>query len=508
LKPLPKSIIQEGHKMKRVVCISFITMIIVLGSGGAALAQDYVPDQVIVKGATQAQLAALDGKGVRAARTISRRGVQLVTLRRGLSVKAAVALLQKLPNVEYACPNYLRKAAETLPDDPGYPVQWNLPKIEANLAWDTTTGAPTVTVGVIDTGVDLDHPDLQPNLWKNQAELTGTPGVDDDLNGYVDDIDGWNGITNAPNPDDDDVLTPGHGTHTAGIIGAVGNNAVGAAGVNWTVQIMPLKFLNFAGTGADADAIECIDYVIATNNAGSSNVRILSNSWSGPGDSPALTAAITDAQDAGIVFVAAAGNESFNIDSPGCVMAPGGLNVMNIVSVVASKQDDTKANFSNYGRSLCDLRAPGVSIYSTVLQEFGSYKVLGGTSMATPHVAGVFALVLAADPTGEPVPGNLISLINFIDRVLLNVDPVVADPISEAVTSTGGRLNANNAVTNTPNAAYNPDVDGDWIPNHWDNCPFDNNPSQSDANSDGVGDACEPANLPCPLMGCIGSVPQ
>ena len=489
--------------MKRVFHINLLAMAIVLGCAGAIAAQDYAPDQVIVKGATSAQLASLGGRGVKAAAHVGRGGDQLITLRSGISVKAAVALLKRLPNVEYASPNYIRKAAETIPPDPFYSQQWGWPKIDAPLAWDDTTGSATVTVGVIDTGVDLDHEDLQANLWVNERELTGQAGVDDDVNGYIDDIYGWNGITNTPDPEDDDFLTPGHGTHNAGIIGAA-SNTVGGVGINWNIKIMPLKFLNAFGSGVDADAIDCIDYVIATNNAGSSNVRILSNSWSGAGGSDALKAAIERARDAGIVFVAAAGNESFNIDSAGCVIAPGGLNVINIVTVVASDQSDNMASFSNYGRSLCALRAPGVSIYSTVTDN--GYRYLNGTSMATPHVAGVFALVLAVAPGLAPVPGNVLTLMNFIDRVLLNVDPVVTDPINNAKTSTGARLNANRAVKNLPNVAYDPDVDADWIPNHWDNCPFDANTGQVDSNLDGVGDACVPPNVPCPGFGCVGDV--
>ena len=192
--------------MKQVFYISLLATVLVLGTTSALPAQNYAPDQVIVKGATPAQLVSLAGGGVKAATRLGRGGDQLITLKRGVSVEAAVALLKKSPNVEYACPNYIRKAAETIPPDPYYGSQWGWPKIDAPLAWDDTTGSATVTVGVIDTGVDLDHPDLQANLWVNQAELTGSPGVDDDGNGYFDDIYGWNGITDAPNPDDDDLL--------------------------------------------------------------------------------------------------------------------------------------------------------------------------------------------------------------------------------------------------------------------------------------------------------------
>jgi subtilisin family serine protease len=157
------------------------------------------------------------------------------------------------------------------------------------------------------------------------------------------------------------------------------------------------------------------------------------------------------------------------------------------------------ASFSNYGRSLCALRAPGVGIYSTVTVEGGSYAWLNGTSMAAPHVAGVLALILSIHPT--------MTVSQVIDRLLLNVDPVVADPVNDAMTSTAGRLNADRAVKNRPNPAYNSDWDGDGRLNHSDNCPYVNNPAQQDSDGDGVGDDCTPANVPCPGFGCIGSVP-
>ncbi|MCP4534193.1 MAG: S8 family serine peptidase, partial [Delftia sp.] len=201
-----------------------------------------------------------------------------------------------------------------------------------------------------------------------------------------------------------------------GIIGAEANNRTGGCGASWMVRIMALKFLDSSGRGYDADAIALIDYVIATNRAGSSNVRILSNSWGGYGHSPALQAAIERARDAGIVFVAAAGNESFDLDSSGCGHAPAGLSVSNIVTVSATDGRDRLAFFSNYASSLSALGAPGVNIFSCDLNQGHTMK--SGTSMACPHVAGILALTAAANPDLD-MPG-------LVDQLLLNVDPVSA----------------------------------------------------------------------------------
>ena len=457
--------------MKRFSRVNLLALVLVMGLAASLSAQEYVPGELIVKGATEAQLSALGGVGVKSVSVLSKLGGdQLVTLKDGLDPAVAAAVLSKLPNVEYACPNYIR-TINVIPNDPSYGSQWGWAKTSAPAAWDITTGDSSVTVGVIDTGVDLDHPDLAGNIWQNQAELNGVTGVDDDGNGYVDDIDGWNGITNAPNPDGDHW----HGSHCAGSIGAVTDNGVGVAGANWNVQIMALKFLSAAGSGSDADAIDCIDYAIATNTAGSSNVVALSNSWGGAGESPALEAAIVRAKNAGIVFVAAAGNESFNLDSSGCVMSPGGMDVSNIVSVAATNSSDGLASFSNYGSSLCDLGAPGVNIYST---KIASYGYSDGTSMACPHVAGAIALIKAGNPS--------LDMDGLIDQLLNNVDPISA---LNGKANTGGRLNYYRAVANDPNASYDNDRDGDGIVNHRDNCPYDSNASQADADGDGVGDA-------------------
>jgi subtilisin family serine protease len=475
--------------MKKVFGTSLLAVLVVLGLASAARAQDYAPDQVIVRGATQAQLASMGGVGIKHVSRVGRAGDQLVMLKPGTTVAQAVGLLNALPNVEYACPNYVRRAYGT-PTDPAYGQQWGWPKIDAPGAWDITIGDADITVGVIDSGVDLDHPDLQANIWVNTLEAAGTPGVDDDGNGYVDDINGWNGITNSPHPQDDDMYAGGHGSHCAGTIGAVANNGTGGCGANWTVSIMALKFLDSLGVGLDANAIDCIDYAIASNNAGSSNVRVLSNSWGGYGESPALTAAIGRAEDAGIVFVCAAGNESFDIDSSACVEVPGGLNVSNIVTVAATTEGDGMAGFSNYGSSLCDLGAPGVNIYSC--NKDGGYMTIGGSSMACPHVAGVLALTLAANPS--------LTMDQLIDQVLRNVDPATS---MDGVTSTGGRLNAYKAVANVDTTPS--DRDGDGIQDHRDNCPYVYNDTQADSDGNGVGDACPPVSASCPTFGCAGS---
>lgn len=286
--------------------------------------------------------------------------------------------------------------------------------IDAPEAWDITTGSRNVVVGVIDTGVDRTHPDLAANMWTNPLEIAGN-GVDDDQNGFVDDVNGWDFFSNDNNPMD----TEGHGTHCAGTIGGVGNNVTGVTGVCWQVSIVGLRFLGPNG-GSTSDAIEAVNY---SNDLG---VDLTSNSWGGGGFSALLQTAIANAGAAGQLFIAAAGNDGSNTDS--ILNYPSGYAVDTIVAVASSTSTDTRSSFSNYGATTVDLAAPGSSIYSTI--PGSSYATYSGTSMATPHVAGAVALLKSVVP-GMPAA-------EIKSRLLATVDPVSAFATN---TVSHGRMN-------------------------------------------------------------------
>lgn len=299
------------------------------------------------------------------------------------------AHLLKTGKVLNCSPNYVLKANDVTPNDPQFSSLWGLSAskgINAPSAWDVSTGSSDVVVAIIDTGVDYTHPDLAANIWTNPGEIDGN-GIDDDHNGYIDDVHGISAIGRSGNPLDDN----GHGSHCAGTIGGTGNNGVGVAGVNWRVKIMGLKFLSASGSGSLAAAIEAINYMVDMKNRGV-NIRVSSNSWGGGGYSASLATAIKRATDAGIVFVAAAGNEANDNDQNASY--PAGYD--GVVSVAAIDQNRNLASFSNYGAESVDIAAPGVGIVSTYSS--GRYATLSGTSMATPHVSGAFALLFAAFP--------------------------------------------------------------------------------------------------------------
>jgi subtilisin family serine protease len=352
---------------------------------------------------------------------------------------ATAAKYSTLPEVEFAEPNYAIEldAVELalppiVPSDPRFDEQWALANsgqrggkqgadISAMHAWLTTTGSDKVVVAVLDSGVDYRHDDLAPNMWKRPASVA--PYQDAQL-GTIDDEDGFNAIDNESDPMDEN----GHGTHCAGIIGAEGGNNIGITGVNWKVRIMPLKFMNAGGFGTTKDAIEAINYVIDRKKAGV-NVRIISASWGGTQRSRALEEVIRKAYENDILFVAAAGNSSVNNDRNPHFPS----SYPNVLSVAALDRNDQLASFSNYGVKSVAIAAPGVDILSTWLGN--EYEEKSGTSMATPVVAGVAALIVADNPR--------VSVDELKKRILASSDPIVA---LNGKVATGGRVNAAKAL--------------------------------------------------------------
>lgn len=351
---------------------------------------------------------------------------------------AMINRLRDLPGIAYAEPNYVLSMAEpTIPNDSQFDELWGLHNtgqtggladadIDAPEAWSITTGSHEIVVGVIDTGVDYSHPDLVSNMWTNPGEIPDD-GIDNDGNGYVDDVYGWDFVNDDNDPYDDN----GHGTHCAGTIAAEGDNATGVTGVNWNAQIMALKFLNSGGNGTTADAIEAVNYATMMNRDFGVNIRLTSSSWGGGAYSEALEDAIRASGDADMLFVAAAGNN--NADNDASPYYPATYPLDNVISVAATDHNDAKASFSSYGATTVDLAAPGVGIYST--QPGGGYAYKDGTSMATPHAAGVAALAWSAATDASA---------DFIKQAMLSgVDPV---PAMDGITVTGGRLNAYNTL--------------------------------------------------------------
>ncbi len=314
-----------------------------------------------------------------------------------LSVKAAIQALAKNPLVKAVQPNYLYYTSAT-PNDTFLPAQWGANNIgqlngtfDADMdlteAWDITTGSSDVVVAVLDSGTSLTHPDLMANIWTNPGEIAGN-GIDDDGNGYIDDIHGWDFARNDNNPSPVGGACEGHGTHTAGTIGAVGNNNTGVSGVAWNVKIMPLNTfeenLGIFCTTSDAALLEAIDYYTRMG------VRISNNSYGGAGASIVMRNAIRRSKS---IFIAAAGNESSNNDTTPSY--PANYPLDNIISVAATTQDDLLADPSHSAHSV-DVGAPGESIVSTL--PGNTYDILSGTSMASPQVAGLAALLLSQDP--------------------------------------------------------------------------------------------------------------
>ncbi|MFQ6069936.1 MAG: S8 family serine peptidase [Candidatus Aminicenantales bacterium] len=459
--------------------------------------EDYVPNEVLVKfkedisvdsiheaiNSVQGKIIAYLGKEISLSQfdpeDISLRSFRLdpylfhLKVHESIGTEKAISVLSQLPIVEYAEKNIILHLCQTIPNDTYFNLLWGFHNegredqgggtcdadIDAPEAWDIFTGSSNIVVAVIDTGVDYNHVDLAENIWINEDEIPEN-GIDDDNNGYEDDIYGWDFNTGDPeNPQDNDPMDEFtnplyeprwyHGTHVAGTIGAVGNNNEGVVGVCWNVKIMALKVADPMGYIKVSDAIHAIDYSIE-NDAHLSN-----NSYGWKENNPdfkpyksALYNAIKRAKSWGKLFIAAAGNDEDNTDNN--PHYPSSYDLENIISVAATDPFDNLAGYSNYGLTTVDLGAPGGScypvytddekedIYST--KRYSAYQYMAGTSMAAPHVAGVAALVW-----GKPVK----IWWDQVKEIIMESVDWLSSLSGKCVT--GGRLNAYEAI-------YEPDL--------------------------------------------------
>jgi len=407
----------------------------------------YSPYTLLVKyraGTTEDTRAAIRAQvgGMWLDKVQSMPGLEVVSTQ--IEPSLAAKSLSRMPWVEYAEVDYVVRA-DVIPNDAGFGNLWGMHNtgqsggvVDADIdgpeAWDIFTGNSDTVIAVIDTGIQRTHPDLFANTWVNPGEVAGN-GIDDDGNGRIDDLYGWDFVNNDADPTDDH----GHGTHCAGTIGGAGNNSIGVAGVNWTVKIAALKFLSSSGSGSIANAILAVDYCRLKG------IKISSNSWGGGGFSQAMYDAINNAGAQGHLFVAAAGNNNSNNDS--IAFYPATYNLDNIISVAATDRLDARSSFSNYGATTVDLGAPGSSIYSTVPNGYGT---MSGTSMACPHVSGAVALLWGYKPTWTRQQVK--------DNILGTVRPTAA---MAGRTVSGGVLNVFNSLVaagENPNTAPTVDI--------------------------------------------------
>ncbi|MEO7539099.1 MAG: S8 family serine peptidase [Pyrinomonadaceae bacterium] len=397
----------------------------------------YVEDELLVKytGGTGSPYAARANRSVGALviEDLGDLGWQRVKLPAGLTRVAAIRLYLALKGVEAAQPNFYYHLLTT-PNDPQFtnPGMYGMDRISAPSAWDLTTGDASVVVANIDSGTRLTHQDLAANIWTNPFERAGN-GVDDDNNGKVDDVYGWDFFYDRADVTDEN----GHGTHTAGTVGAVGNNGFGVVGVNWTVRIMTIKVYNNTGVGTtSAMLINAYNYIRRMKNSGI-NIRVTNNSYGGCFDICGYDQATKDAIDAlgatGVLQVFAAGNAATNNDQ--FPFFPSSYTSPSILAVASSTTKDTPSSFTNFGANSVDLAAPGNGILSTTFESDSSYGPKTGSSMSAPHVTGAAALLSAYQP-GLSAVSLKATLMNTVDAI----------PEWNGMTKTGGRLNIDHAL--------------------------------------------------------------
>lgn len=408
-------------------------------SGAAPLARDADPASSVLIGFRDGASATVEAAVVR-----SIHGQVVATYPNGSVLVAtpspsqrdlALRKLNRHAAVRYAEPNSIVRVDATVAatNDPLLFTQWALDSsngagINAAVARSITEGSTSTIVAVIDSGLDLTHPEFAGRIWTNPGEVDGISGVDNDGDGLANDLHGWNFLTNTSNVNDDN----GHGTHVAGILAATGNNGIGVAGVDWKARIMPLKFIGADGNGSVDDALRAIYYAV------DHGARVINASWGGGAQVQALTDAISYANARNVVFVTAAGNDGTNNGTHRSY--PANDRLPNVISVAATDINGSLASFSNYGATTVDLAAPGVNIRSTVP---GGYATYSGTSTSTPYVSGVVSLLVGLHPE--------LTAAQLVQRVLNAARPL---PGLQGKVITGGVVDAGNTVNDGYAAAY------------------------------------------------------
>lgn len=439
------------------------------------------------KGSSTQQLAKfrkhLKTTNLGAKQQLGANGMFLVQAPTPMPSATALARLQRVSGFVYAEPNFIY-SLQTMPNDPSFGDQWGMNNtgqssgqldadIDAIEAWNIATGSSEVVVAVVDSGMDYTHPDLAGALWTNQLEIDGN-GIDDDNNGYIDDVHGWdfygNGSVNGT--DDNDVMDQiSHGTHVAGIIGAQGNNSAGVAGVNWNVKILPLKIGGATTSINGADGVLAVNYVTAMRQRGV-NVRVVNHSWGGFNFNQMMQDAMNNAANAGIIQVCAAGNYGGSTN-----FYPAAYSGDHIISVGATNRFELNTPSSNFSTNWVDLGAPGEEVLSTVMGNGYDYKT--GTSMAAPHVSGAIALALSLNPdaTIAQIRSKLFSTVDVFSQY-------------NSYWATSGRLNLNRFLQSMLPPPSIPTVadlisSSDTGPFNNDNVTFDTTPTLTGAGSPG-----------------------